>query len=143
MATFPRVFAMFLASFGGHYRQPERLRKPSAMPLPRIAIATGDPAGIGPEIALKAALDARVRSLCRPLLVGDPAAVEMHARASGLSPNLHVLKNALEAQWSDDTVNLLDARDGSNMPVKIGTIDAAYGRASLASAGRAIKAALA
>ena len=27
------------------------------MPLPRIAIATGDPAGIGPEIALKAALD--------------------------------------------------------------------------------------
>ena len=45
------------------------------MPLPRIAIATGDPAGIGPEIALKAALDARVRALCRPLLVGDPAVV--------------------------------------------------------------------
>ena len=29
------------------------------MNLPRIAIATGDPAGIGPEIALKAALDPR------------------------------------------------------------------------------------
>jgi len=27
--------------------------------LPRIAIATGDPAGIGPEIALKAALAPR------------------------------------------------------------------------------------
>ena len=27
------------------------------MTLPCIAIATGDPAGIGPEIALKAALD--------------------------------------------------------------------------------------
>ena len=113
------------------------------MPLPRIAIATGDPAGIGPEIALKAALDARVRSLCRPLLVGDPAAVETHARTSGLSPSLHVLKKPSEAQWSDGTVNLLDARDGSNVPVKIGTVDAAYGRASLASAGRAIKAALA
>jgi 4-hydroxy-L-threonine phosphate dehydrogenase PdxA len=37
----------------------------------------------------------------------------------------------------------VDARDGSNVPVKIGTVDAAYGRASLASAGRAIKAALA
>jgi len=35
--------------------------------LPRIAIATGDPAGIGPEIALKAALDSRVRAACRPL----------------------------------------------------------------------------
>jgi 4-hydroxythreonine-4-phosphate dehydrogenase len=113
------------------------------MPLPRIAIATGDPAGIGPEIALKAALDARVRGLCRPLLVGDPAAVEMHARTSGLSPSLRVLKKPSEAQWSDGTVNLLDARDGRNVPVKIGTVDAAYGRASLASAGRAIKAALA
>ena len=39
------------------------------MPLPRIAIATGDPAGIGPEIALKAAINANVRALCRPLLV--------------------------------------------------------------------------
>lgn len=113
------------------------------MPLPRIAIATGDPAGIGPEIALKAALDARVQSLCRPLLVGDPAAVELHARMSGLSPNLQILNKPSEAQWSDGTVNLLDSRDGSNVPVKIGTVDAAYGRASLASAGRAIKAALA
>jgi 4-hydroxythreonine-4-phosphate dehydrogenase len=113
------------------------------MPQPRIAIATGDPAGIGPEIALKAALDARVRDLCRPLLVGDPAAVEMHARASGLSPDFHVVQKPSEAQWSDGTVNLLDARDGTNAPVKIGTVDAAYGRASLASASRAIKAALA
>jgi len=113
------------------------------MPLPRIAIATGDPAGIGPEIALKAALDARVRRLCRPLLVGDPSAVEMHARAAGLSPDLHVVRKPSEALWSDGTVSLLEAREGSNAPIKIGTIDAAYGRASLASASRAIQAALA
>jgi 4-hydroxythreonine-4-phosphate dehydrogenase len=113
------------------------------MLLPRIAIATGDPAGIGPEIALKAALDARVRRLCRPLLVGDPAAVELHARGAGLSPNLHVIEKVADADWNDGAVNLLDARDGNNAPVKLGTVDAAYGRASLASASRAIKAALA
>lgn len=113
------------------------------MPLPRIAIATGDPAGIGPEIALKAALDARVRGLCRPLLVGDPAAVEMHAKAAGLSPNLRVIRNACDAQWADGTLNLLDAREGANAPVEFGKVDAAYGRASLAAASRAIKAALA
>ena len=67
------------------------------MPLPRIAIATGDPAGIGPEIALKAALDTSVRTLCRPLLVGDPAAVELHARAAGLSPTLHVVGDRTDA----------------------------------------------
>ena len=54
--------------------------------LPRIAIATGDPAGIGPEVSLKAALDAGVRQICRPLLVGDPAAIELHAKACGHRP---------------------------------------------------------
>ena len=112
------------------------------MPLPRIAIATGDPAGIGPEIALKAALDARVRQLCRPLLVGDPAAVEMHAKAAGLSPPLNIVVHAGDAGGADGAVDLLDARDGGNAPVTFGKVDAAYGRASLASARRAIRAAL-
>jgi len=112
------------------------------MHLPRIAIATGDPAGIGPEIALKAALDARVRDLCRPLLVGDPAAVELHARGAGLTANLHVVGKVGDADWTDGTVNLLEAGAGSNAPIRIGTVDAAYGRASLASASRAIRAAL-
>jgi 4-hydroxythreonine-4-phosphate dehydrogenase len=113
------------------------------MTQPIIAIATGDPAGIGPEIALKAALDARVTALARPLLVGDPAAVELHARASGLAPRLNVIAQAADADWSNGAVNLLDTRDGSNVAVKIGTVDAAYGRASLASARLAIQAALA
>jgi 4-hydroxythreonine-4-phosphate dehydrogenase len=111
--------------------------------LPRIAIATGDPAGIGPEIALKAALDSRVSAACRPLLVGAPAVVDMHARAAKLAPTLHVVSKVGDADWSDGAVNLLDASDGANVPVKFGTVDAAYGRASLAAAGRAIHAALA
>lgn len=36
---------------------------------PRVAIATGDPAGIGPEISAKAARDPRVRRICEPVLV--------------------------------------------------------------------------
>ena len=42
---------------------------------PRIAITVGDPAGIGPEIARKAADDPRVREACEPLLYGPPADV--------------------------------------------------------------------
>jgi 4-hydroxythreonine-4-phosphate dehydrogenase len=112
------------------------------MPLTRIAIATGDPAGIGPEIALKAALDARVRGICQPILVGDPAAVELHAKAAGLTPRLNIIAHASGADWSDGVTNLIDASEGTNTPVKFGTVDAAYGRASLASARRAIQAAL-
>jgi len=37
---------------------------------PRIGITVGDPAGIGPEIAVKAAADARVLEVCEPRLYG-------------------------------------------------------------------------
>ena len=40
---------------------------------PRIAITTGDPAGIGPEIAGKAAADPRVLAACEPVVYGPPA----------------------------------------------------------------------
>jgi len=38
----------------------------------KIAITVGDPAGIGPEIAAKAAADPRVREVCEPVLYGPP-----------------------------------------------------------------------
>jgi 4-hydroxythreonine-4-phosphate dehydrogenase len=40
---------------------------------PRVAITCGDPAGIGPEIARKAADDPRVREVCEPIVYGPPA----------------------------------------------------------------------
>lgn len=40
---------------------------------PRVAITCGDPAGIGPEIAQKAANDPRVRDICAPVVYGPPA----------------------------------------------------------------------
>ncbi len=41
---------------------------------PRVGITVGDPAGIGPEIAEKAAHDARVLDVCEPILYGPDAA---------------------------------------------------------------------
>jgi 4-hydroxythreonine-4-phosphate dehydrogenase len=43
------------------------------MVKPRIAITAGDPAGIGPEIAAKAAADPRVLAVCEPVVFGAPA----------------------------------------------------------------------
>ena len=37
---------------------------------PRIAITAGDPAGIGPEIAARAAADASVLAVCEPIIYG-------------------------------------------------------------------------
>jgi 4-hydroxythreonine-4-phosphate dehydrogenase len=38
------------------------------MSLPRVAITSGDPAGIGPEIAERAAADPAVRAVCEPVV---------------------------------------------------------------------------
>jgi len=39
---------------------------------PRVAITVGDPAGIGPEVAAKAAADPRVLQICEPVVYGPP-----------------------------------------------------------------------
>ena len=40
------------------------------MNKPRVGITVGDPAGIGPEISIKAAADPKVLDLCEPVLYG-------------------------------------------------------------------------
>ena len=43
------------------------------MTKPRVAITVGDPAGIGPEIAARAAADPRVLAACVPVIYAPPA----------------------------------------------------------------------
>jgi 4-hydroxythreonine-4-phosphate dehydrogenase len=51
------------------------------MAKPRIAITEGDPAGIGPEIARKAASDPRVVQACEPVLYGAGSAARFDVGA--------------------------------------------------------------
>lgn len=50
----------------------------------RIAITMGDPAGIGPEVALKAVMSQEVREVCEPVVVGDRAVLEAVAEELGI-----------------------------------------------------------
>jgi 4-hydroxythreonine-4-phosphate dehydrogenase len=113
------------------------------MSLPRIAIATGDPAGIGPEIALKAVLDPEVNKICRPLLFGDRGVLETHADACGLKPNLRCVMRAADADWSDGALILVERKQFKPGELHIGSIAAPHGEAALDSAKTAIDAALA
>src|SRR6266511_3131871 len=100
---------------------------------PRIAIAVGDPAGIGPEVSLKAALNPAVREACRALLVGDAGVLKRHAEACRIAADLRVIARPEDGDWSGERLAALD----------FGAMSAASGRASLAFARTAIKAALA
>ena len=95
--------------------------------LPAVAIAVGDPSGIGPEISIKAALDPKARALCRPILVGDRGVLQAHAQACGLSL---------------DGLSILERSQLAPGELKIGEIRPAHGRAALDSAKAAVRAAL-
>jgi 1,2-dihydroxy-3,5-cyclohexadiene-1,4-dicarboxylate dehydrogenase len=109
---------------------------------PTIAIATGDPAGIGPEVSLKAALDPAVRGACDPILVSDPAVLARHAKACGIKAEIRVVERAGDARPSAQRVNVLACRQPEAANLGFGGTSAASGRASLAFAAAAIKVAL-
>jgi len=47
--------------------------------LPRLAITLGDANGIGPEVAVRAAVDERVTDCCLPILIGDDPIIDRAA----------------------------------------------------------------
>ena len=54
------------------------------MTRPRVAITMGDPAGVGPEVALKALREPGLYERCRPVVFGTRAALAREAAARGL-----------------------------------------------------------
>lgn len=64
---------------------------------PRLAITMGDPAGIGPEVALKAVVSVAPELSFTPILVGDPEVFRATARRLRLRRQL----NAIEIELCD------------------------------------------
>src|SRR5690349_11762906 len=81
-------------------------RAPDNLDRPRVGITIGDPAGIGPEIALKAVADARTRAVCRPVLIGSAGVLRQQARHFGLACDYAVVTEQAIAQGA-----LGDAQD--------------------------------
>ncbi|HEX4111786.1 MAG TPA: 4-hydroxythreonine-4-phosphate dehydrogenase PdxA [Stellaceae bacterium] len=108
----------------------------------RVAISIGDPAGIGPEVALKAALDERVRAVAKPVLVGDAGFIQTHALLCGLAPALRSFSSAEKIDWRADGVLVLDPGNLGG-PLAIGKVAASHGRSAYAAVKLATEAALA
>ena len=70
------------------------------MPLPRIGITAGDPAGIGPEIARKAMADGRVTAACEPLFYGSqhPFAPGVLSADAGLAAYETIVRAVRDAE---------------------------------------------
>jgi 4-hydroxythreonine-4-phosphate dehydrogenase len=111
--------------------------------LPKVGIAIGDPAGVGPEIALKAALDPRVTRIARPVLFGDPRAVQAHAAACGIAAPVRTFARPEAVEWRAGAVALVALDHFTTDRLELGAVRAAHGRAAVDTARAAIAAALA
>ncbi len=55
---------------------------------PIVAVTMGDPAGIGPEVILKALADPAIKKVCRPLILGDGGVFNRTARRGKKYPKI-------------------------------------------------------
>src|SRR4051812_27757886 len=74
---------------------------------PVIAITAGDPAGIGPEIAMKAASDAAVREICDPIIYGPHKPADL-----AMFPTGQVSASAGRAAYDAILMAVTDALEG-------------------------------
>src|SRR5882672_4596285 len=78
--------------------------------LPRIAITMGDPAGIGPEVVLKAVAEEEIRKVCVPVIIGDAQLLAHTARTLDLQCGYDIVRKEepFPDHFSDPVIFHLD-----------------------------------
>jgi len=100
------------------------------MDRPLIAVTMGDPAGIGPEIVLKALEDPEVMAASRPLAIGDRGVLEQAARFCGYQGKIRVVKGPEDGAYVPGVVDLLDLGNVELGSLKLGVVQGMCGRAA-------------
>lgn len=99
-----------------------------------IAVTMGDPAGIGPEIVLKALARPEVHNACRALVIGSPEVLQIEtANLPDLGCHLRInaVTAARDAVFEWGTVNVMDPNPIREMIPK-GRVSAEAGAAAVA-----------
>jgi len=107
-------------------------RAPRGGGRPRIGITTGDPAGIGPEVVLKAVAEEAVLAACVPVIVGDAQLLAHTARKLNLQCGYRIVRRgeALPDDLADSADPVIFHLDNISADIEPGVESAAAGRAS-------------
>ena len=108
-------------------------RAPFSPDKPRVGITIGDPAGIGPEIVLKAVAEDEVRDVCSPVLFGPASELRRQSAEIGLKAALlSPYSEELNVSSIPSTVSIYDTGD-LNENICWGALSAGAGRAAIAA----------
>lgn len=97
---------------------------------PLIGVTIGDPAGVGPEIVVKALSEDKIYEECRPILIGDKSVIEQALVFCGLDLNINVVKNAKDGKYVLGTIDLIDLNNVDINELKMGKVQALGGKAA-------------
>lgn len=104
---------------------------------PIIAVTLGDPAGVGPEITLKALKNEQVQQAVRPVVFGDAQVLRQAMDITGLRFNLQPLQRIDQAVFEPSTILVVES-DMINAPVQMGVVQGLCGRAVFSYLANAI-----
>lgn len=102
----------------------------------------GDPASIGPEIAVKALLTAKILDSCRPLVVGDAGVMRHIIGRLHLQARVHAIEKVSEALFQPGIIDILDMRTVDLDKLAFGEVSAMAGHASFEAVKKVIELAL-
>jgi 4-hydroxythreonine-4-phosphate dehydrogenase len=110
---------------------------------PIIGITMGDPASIGPEIAIKALLDQEIYNICKPFIVGDAGVFKHIIEKLGLRATINSIQDVKEAQFEYSKVDVLDLHNVELDKLEFGVVSAMAGNAAFESVVKVIELAMA
>ena len=97
---------------------------------PLIAVPIGDPAGIGPEIVVKALNDRDVYEKCRPVLIGDKDVIKQAIGFCDLKLDINTITDAKDGKYEAGTLDLIDLNNVNIGELQIGKVQALGGKAA-------------
>ena len=103
----------------------------SAASRPLLAITMGDPAGIGPEIVLKALAHREIYERCRPFVLGDRRILERAGPWVNSQLGFDVVEQPAAGRYEHGQVTLLDLRNAAPSECPVGEVSSAAGRAAV------------
>jgi len=109
---------------------------------PTIGITMGDPASIGPEIAVKALLNKEVYDICNPLLVGDARVFADIIKRLKIDVAINPIESVKEAKFNYGVIDVYDLHNVKMSKLVFGQISAMAGDAAFGSVKKVIELAM-
>lgn len=100
------------------------------MRKPVVGITMGDPAGIGPEVVVKALTDRQIYDLCNPIVIGDRRLLGRALDVCKIKSTLNSVEEPSRGLYSVGTIDLIDIENVDINSLRAKEVQAMCGRAS-------------